>query len=92
MWQSEATWQHVDMCLCDTWTRVCALVRDVCEWHVRVIINGLGASVIGFKLTLKVVVCYKPDKTFNFIPCGIMCTWWRIIPKHEHTSCKWTWL
>ena len=50
-WQSEATWQRADG---DTWTRVCACVRDthVCGLHVCAdFINGLGASVIGFKLT-----------------------------------------
>ena len=34
-------------CVCD----VCAWHSCVCVTHVRGFINGLGASVVGFKLT-----------------------------------------
>ena len=37
---------------------------------MRGIINGLGASIIGFKLALKLLVSYKPDSITYFILCG----------------------
>ena len=37
---------------------------------MRGIINRLGASVIGFKLTLQIYVSYLFDKSQYFIPCG----------------------
>ena len=45
-------------------TRKC--VHDTCVEFI----NGLGASVIGFKLTAYVRGVYKPDKTLLFIECG----------------------
>ena len=65
------------MCVCVTRGHTCVCVRDVFAWHACVcvtcmhgIINGLGASIIGFKLTLQFRVCYKPDSIPYFIPCG----------------------
>ena len=49
------------LCVCVTREHECVRDTHVCAWYVCEIINGLGAPVIGFKLTHKSVAYYKPE-------------------------------